>query len=114
MNKNNETKHSACAGGLSPLRQDETDLMMLQIPEWELIVVDGVSHLSRTFKFDDFKAALAFTNQVGAIAEESNHHPQLITSWGQVVVQWWTHAIAGLQHSDFTMAQKTDTLTDAR
>ncbi|MBW2185917.1 MAG: 4a-hydroxytetrahydrobiopterin dehydratase [Deltaproteobacteria bacterium] len=114
MDINKTTKHSACASSSPPLREDEIDILMLQLPNWEVTVVDGVSHLSRTFKFDDFKAALAFTNEVAAIAEESNHHPQLITSWGQVIVQWWTHAIAGLQHSDFTMAQKTDTLTDDR
>lgn len=114
MDDTKKTQHSACASSSPPLRQDEIDILMLQLPNWEVVIVDGANRLSRTFKFNDFKAALAFTNKVGAIAEEANHHPQLITSWGQVTVQWWTHAIASLHYNDFTMARETDTLTDKR
>ena len=83
---------------------------MPKIPEWNLIEVDGIKRLTRTFRFNDFREALAFTNEVGAIAEEEGHHPALLTEWGSVTVTWWTHKIRGLHVNDFIMAAKTDAL----
>ena len=57
----------------------------------------------------NFREALAFTNQVGEIAEAQGHHPGLLTEWGKVTVTWWTHKINGLHKNDFIMAAKTDT-----
>jgi 4a-hydroxytetrahydrobiopterin dehydratase len=79
-----------------------------QIPEWKLLARDGVKQLERTYKFKDFAQALAFTNKVGALAEEEGHHPALLTEWGKVTARWWTHAIKGLHRNDFIMAAKTD------
>ena len=80
------------------------------VPEWELVEVDGVKRLRRVFRFDDFAQALAFTDAVGAIAEDEGHHPALLTEWGRTTVEWWTHKIKGLHRNDFIMAAKTDGL----
>jgi len=37
---------------------------------------------------------------VGAIAEEEDHHPLIITEWGKVTLAWWTQLIKGLQSVD--------------
>jgi len=79
-----------------------------QVPEWELVEVEGVKRLRREFAFEDFAQALAFTDAVGALAEEEGHHPALLTEWGRVTVSWWTHKIRGLHRNDFIMAAKTD------
>ena len=42
------------------------------------------------------------------LAEEAEHHPAILTEWGKVTVQWWTHKIKGLHRNDFIMAAKTD------
>jgi len=47
---------------------------------------------------------------VGEIAEAEDHHPLVVTEWGRVTVQWWTHKIGGLHQNDFIMAAKTDRL----
>src|SRR5437764_12958475 len=39
-------------------------------------VVNG-HHLEKEFRFPDFAQALAFTNRVGAAAEEQQHHPDI-------------------------------------
>jgi 4a-hydroxytetrahydrobiopterin dehydratase len=57
---------------------------------------------------DDFQQALDFTNKVGQLANQENHHPALLTEWGKVKVDWWTHKIKGLHRNDFIMAAKTD------
>jgi 4a-hydroxytetrahydrobiopterin dehydratase len=80
------------------------------IPEWDLLDRDGTPRLSRTFRFPNFAAALAFTDGVGALAEEAGHHPSILTEWGRVTVTWWTKKIRNLHRNDFIMAARTDQL----
>ena len=72
-------------------------------------VVDD-HHLEREFRFPDFKTALEFTNQLGALAEEQAHHPEIHLAWGSVTVQIWTHKIDGLVEADFIYAAKASQL----
>ena len=81
-----------------------------QLPEWTIVERDEIPRLERTYRFKDFAQALAFTNTVGALAEEQGHHPMLVTEYGRVGVAWWTHKIRGLHRNDFIMAAKTDQL----
>jgi 4a-hydroxytetrahydrobiopterin dehydratase len=81
-----------------------------QIPAWQIVEQDGIPRLTRVFTFPDFASALAFTNRVGALAEQEGHHPALLTEWGRVTVTWWTHKIRGLHRNDFIAAAKTDLL----
>ena len=107
-----EQKCVPCTGSLPPATEEEIDTYKTQIPDWEIITVNGELRLQRVYKFADFKSALAFTNLVGEIAEAEGHHPALLTEWGQVTVTWWTHAINGLHQNDFIMAAKSDRLYD--
>lgn len=65
-------------------------------------------HLTKTFTFKNFREALAFTNEVGRIAEQQKHHPDIYLSWGRVRLDIWTHKIDGLTESDFVLAAKCD------
>jgi 4a-hydroxytetrahydrobiopterin dehydratase len=103
-----EMRCEACRPGEAPATEAEIERLRPQVPDWEIEVRDGVPRLSRVFTFPDFAAALAFTNRVGALAEDEGHHPALLTEWGRVTVQWWTHAIGGLHRNDFIMAARTD------
>jgi len=77
------------------------------VPDW---TVTNEHHLSRQFRFPDFKQALEFVNQVGEIAEAEGHHPDILLAWGKVEITLWTHTIDGLTESDFIMAAKIDRL----
>lgn len=96
--------------GDTVLPPGEIDRYHQQIPDWEIITVDGEQQLKRIFKFKNFSEALAFTDKVGAIADQQDHHPALLTEWGKVTVFWWTHKVHGLHLNDFIMAAKTDRL----
>ena len=78
------------------------------VADWELIQVDGVNRLRRGFRFRNFQQAMDFSTGIGQIAEEEGHHPKLVTEWGRVTIDWWTHKIRGLHRNDFIMAAKTD------
>lgn len=100
----------ACRADAPRATPDETQRFMAQLPYWKLIQAESMDRLTRTFTFKNFAEALAFTNRVGQIAEQENHHPALLTEWGRVTVTWWTHKIKGLHVNDFVMAAKTDGL----
>src|SRR5262245_15451636 len=103
-------KCTACRPDAPKVTEAEIASLKPQIPEWRITEVEGIARLERTFRFPDFAQALAFTNRVGALAEEEGHHPALLTEWGKVTVSWWTHKIRGLHRNDFIMAAKTDIL----
>ena len=104
-----EKKCIPCRGGVPPLTGDEIAPLVGEIPAWSII--DG-HHLDRTYTFSNFREALDFTNQVGELAEEQGHHPDLYLAWGKVGVQLWTHKIDGLTESDFVMAAKIERLSE--
>jgi 4a-hydroxytetrahydrobiopterin dehydratase len=96
--------------GTAALTENEIDAYQDQLPDWEVIDQDGKKQLHKSYQFDDFLSALAFTNRIGALAEEQNHHPALLTTWGKVEVYWSTHVIQGLHMNDLISAAKTDAL----
>jgi len=69
----------ACRRGEPTVTVDELAQFQPQVPDWALSEVDGIPRLERRFRFPDFAQALAFTNQVGALAEAEAHHPALVT-----------------------------------
>ena len=95
-------------GGEPMLTDPEIQDLLLHIHQWQVRDVDGMKRLEKVFKFKNFAEAMEFTNEVGRIAEEEDHHPLIITEWGKVTVNWWTHKIGGLHKNDFIMAAKTD------
>jgi 4a-hydroxytetrahydrobiopterin dehydratase len=105
-----EMKCEPCRGGMPPLTDGEIDQYYRQLQSWSVVEKGGIKRLEKSFKFNDFAEALAFTNKVGEIAEKQGHHPDILTEWGRVTVSWWTHAIRGLHKNDFIMAAKTDAL----
>lgn len=86
--------------------------MLRQLSGWDIEVIDGVARLQKSYRFKNFAEALDFSCRVGALAEHEGHHPALLTEWGKVTVQWWTHKIGGLHRNDFVMAARTDTLQE--
>jgi 4a-hydroxytetrahydrobiopterin dehydratase len=110
MSDLHQMKCVACRAGEPTVTDDEINMLHPQIPEWQVKEVEGMKRLERVFKFKNFAQALEFTNKVGAIAEEEDHHPLIITEYGRVTVDWWTHTIGGLHKNDFIMAAKTDEL----
>jgi len=78
----------ACRGDEPKLTETEIEELKPEVPEWQVIEVEGVERLERTFKLKNFIEAVAFTNKIGMIAEKEDHHPLIVTEWGRVKVKW--------------------------
>ena len=97
-----------CSGKEPPLKGDDLKRYVARLPSpWNVV---EERQLAKTFKFKDFKSALAFTDAVGAVAEAEGHHPVIELTWGRVTITIWTHKINGLSESDFILASKIDAI----
>ena len=89
------------------LSDDEIEQRLAAVPEWQR---DGDA-IARDLKLDDFRAAVAFVNQVAEAAEAANHHPDIfIHGWNKVRLALSTHSEGGLTEADFKMAARIDEL----
>lgn len=73
---------------------------------WE---VQGTQKLVYEFFFNNFDEAMYFVNEVAAVAEGENHHPDMHVYFKRVVVELSTHAVHGLSINDFILASKIET-----
>lgn len=94
-----------CKGGVPPLKGEELAKLARQLPRWKVI---EEHHVEKTFDFSDFRSALNFVQNVGELAEEQGHHPDIFLRWGKVKITIYTHKIEGLTESDFILAAKID------
>ena len=92
---------------MAPLSTEEANRKLAALPEWKIIS----GELVRTFQFKDFRAALAFVNQVGELAETAGHHPDIDIRYNKVRLGLVTHDAGGLTTKDFDLAAKADKLT---
>ena len=68
----------------SPLSEEAASALHAQVdPAWQR---DGTRRLRREFAFGNFRDAFGFATRVALLAEREFHHPELIVTWGNVVV----------------------------
>ena len=91
------------------LTQPEIDRQLADLPRWQHQAGDEPT-ISVQYEFDDFSAALAFVNMVGAEAEDMNHHPDIDIRWNQVKLAVATHSEGGITQLDIELAHRIDAL----
>ncbi len=68
---------------------------------------DG-EEITRTFEFDEYLAGLDFAREVGEIADEEFHHPQMIVDFREVEVRFTSHEEGGITDQDVEMAERVN------
>ncbi len=66
--------------------------------------------ISRTFQFVDFKSAMAFVNRVAELAEQLDHHPDILITYNTVRLSIFTHSEGGLTDKDFQLAREVNNI----
>ena len=77
------------------------------VPEW----AQAGDSITRAVKRADFRAAMLYVGAVGYVAEEANHHPDILIQWNRVTLTLSTHSAGGLTAADFALARAIDALT---
>ena len=88
------------------LSDEEIERRLLDLDEWEA----ENDNLKRHFEFENFAEALAFVNRVGALAEERDHHPDVLFGWGYAEFFITTHDVGGITARDFELAQAIENI----
>ncbi len=70
---------------------------------------DG-SAIVRTVERADFRGALLYVGAVAYLAEEANHHPDILIQWNRVTLTLSTHSAGGLTAADFALARRISAL----
>jgi 4a-hydroxytetrahydrobiopterin dehydratase len=68
------------------------------------------SELVKVVRRKGFVGALEFVNQVGALAETADHHPDIDIRWDTVTLRLSTHSAGGLTDKDLSLAAEIDEL----
>jgi len=89
-----------------PLSKQEIAQYLKARPEW----VEAGEAIQRTFSFTNFVESMAFVNKVAAVAEASQHHPDILIRYCRVTMTLSTHDAGGISAKDFDLAAKMDAM----
>ncbi|MBD2759973.1 4a-hydroxytetrahydrobiopterin dehydratase [Yimella sp. cx-573] len=73
-----------------------------QLDDWRQVA--GV--IKAKFATGDFATGLKLVDQIGAAAEEADHHPDLSLTYSQVLVSLSSHDVDGITSRDIALAQR--------
>jgi 4a-hydroxytetrahydrobiopterin dehydratase len=105
-----EQTAKAILKGAKPLTLKEEEGLQREIPEWSL----AEHAIYREFRFKDFRQAMDFVNKAAVVANEQDHHPDILISYNKVRLTLTTHKINGLTLNDFIVAAKIDRVTEQK
>lgn len=90
--------------GTKPLSKEMAESSLRELPGWNL----SNSAIEREFRFKSYEDGLNFAYAIGKIAEEQDHHPDILIKWRRVRLTLSTHVIKGLSQNDFIMGAKSE------
>lgn len=77
---------------------------------WKLCGDGADIAIEKTYRFENFLKTMAFVNAIAYIAEQQDHHPELLLTFGSCSVRFNTHEVQGVSKSDFECAALVDAL----
>ncbi|KAF0092873.1 MAG: 4a-hydroxytetrahydrobiopterin dehydratase [Puniceicoccaceae bacterium 5H] len=90
-----------------PLSAQELEVALSSLPGWSI----EEDHLTKLYILGTFREAIGFIVQVGFLADEANHHPELYNVYRRVQVSLTTHdAGSQVTEKDVKLAEKIEAL----
>ncbi|MEO0047526.1 MAG: putative pterin-4-alpha-carbinolamine dehydratase, partial [Pseudomonadota bacterium] len=88
-----------------PVKKLDTDAIKIalkQLDKWS--IEPGDQTIFKEWKFKNFKTTVDFVNQVCQLADQQNHHPEILTTYTNLRIRLWTHDSGGITQKDFDLA----------
>lgn len=90
------------------LEPEDLQAALKKHPEWEL---EGAM-LTRVIEFEEFMEGIDFVNDLAEIADELQHHPDILVQFTRVTLTLTTHEAGGITEADLDLAARIDNLVD--
>lgn len=91
------------------LDQPSVSASLVDLSGWSGSTAD----ISKQFRFTNFLEAMAFVNDVAAISERRNHHPDITISWNRVTLRITSHSHGGVTGGCIELATDIESLVSA-
>lgn len=91
---------------MEKLTQEQIDTALESLPEW----TQTGDAFQRTLNFPDFVSSIAFVNRVADLAEQIQHHPDILVRYSKVTLTISTHDAGGITEKDVGFAEAVDRL----
>lgn len=96
------------AHGSPALARKDIVPLLSCIPDWQLDA--NQCSISKQFAFTNYYQTIAFANAVAWIAQQEDHHPDMLIKYKHCTITWSTHRVNGLSRNDFICAAKVNAL----
>ena len=70
--------------------------------------------LFKEFQFPSFRDSIVFVNRIASLADELDHHPDILIQYTTVQLSLTTHSANGLTDKDLLLAERVDFATSSR
>ena len=95
---------------MTTLAESRINELLASLPGWRLVDQAGRARIEKVYKTKNFLAGLGFVTRVAVLAEQLDHHPDVLLTYPQVRVTLTTHDADGLTDKDFELARRIETL----
>lgn len=92
---------------MDKLAPEDIEQKLAQFPDWSA----SGDAVQRTFNFPNFVEAMAFVNRVAELAEQVQHHPDILVRYSKVTLTLSTHDAGGVTDKDFDLAKRIDAIS---
>jgi 4a-hydroxytetrahydrobiopterin dehydratase len=65
--------------------------------------------IKKQYEFPSFPEAIKFVNMVAGLAEQADHHPDILINYRKVTLTLSTHDAGGITQKDFDLAAQAET-----
>ena len=83
---------------------------LAQSQDWRLHGDGDQLAIEKTFRFASYLHTLSFVNAVAFLAEQHDHHPDMLLAYRSCSVRWRSHDVKGISAKDFECAGLVDAL----
>jgi len=86
------------------LGDEEVAAALARLPGWQ----QAGRAIRRIYEFASFRDAMRFVHRVADLAEELDHHPEILIAFNVVTLTLWSHDRGGITRRDIRMAMRID------
>ena len=91
---------------MSCLSENEIQDRLLELNGWYF----NKNAVRKTFTFETYMESIGFINRLAELAEETNHHPDMVVGWCRIDVAFTSHDQGGVTLACIQMAKAVESV----